>query len=299
MEPVVAAPVPAAFSTVNPAPNAAAPPAVDPALNTAAPRVVYPAPYAAVVHASFNPAPNSSAAAAYFDPVDPAPNAAAPPAVNPALNAAIVHAAFNPAPDASAAAAFFHPVNPVPNAALLQALPVDPVFPEASPHSTDFVAINPAPNTADHAFFHSLPDDPLIHDASFPPADFVAAAPPAPNTANDDDLVSGFAPLFHELASLVLTASTAAPFAASVPAFEDSIIPPFFPEPLTTSNTPAWADPCPAPAASEENIERDRNFASNEQMYNDSNKLKCTSCDLEFDSSEEWLQHVSDNVGHL
>ena len=55
---------------------------------------------------------------------------------------------------------------------------------------------------------------------------------------------------------------------------------------------------CPAPAASEENFERDRNFVSNQQMYNHNNKLKCNSCGLEFDS-DEWLQHVSDNVGHL
>ncbi len=55
----------------------------------------------------------------------------------------------------------------------------------------------------------------------------------------------------------------------------------------------------PASAASEENFERDRNFVSNQQMYNHNNKLKCTSCGLEFDSSDEWLQHVSDNVRHF
>ena len=176
--------------------------AVPPILPTAAVPVAaapVPVPAPAPAPAAFF-AVNPAPNAAVPPAIDPAPNAAAPPAVNPAPNAAVVHAAFN-----------------------------------------HFVAVNPAPDAADYALIHALPDDPLLHDASPPPADFVNAAPP-PNTANDDDdaLVFGLAPLpFHELASPVPTASTVAPFAASIPAFEDSIIPPLVLEPLTTPNTPA------------------------------------------------------------
>ena len=182
--------------------------------------------------------------------VDRAPAVAVPPI----LPAAAVPVAAAPVPVPAPAPAAFFAVNPVPNAAAPPVVNPAPNAVVVHAAFNHFVGVNPAPNATDYAFIHAL------HDASPPPADFVTAAPP-PNTSNDDDdaLVSGLAPLlFHELASPVPTASTAAPFATSVPAFEDSILPPLVPEPLTTPNTPAWADPCPAPASSEENIERDK-----------------------------------------